>query len=234
MKNSFRRSLVLFSLTWALFPCVLHLVSSYCLQTSWSSCTRSNNGVIHRLPSPYIAMFNRGCRFPCSSISTATIPEKKSTVLSMSSSSYYDEESDPPSTNNAKRKKPAKNNNKRSQLLQRLYSLFNRKSNNPLQSFWEQVAKIRYLFVTRFKALPRKMQIVLTIQLFTISLLLGGVSKRTYDYYVARSGTAAIGSSRASRVTSLKREKPVEVYYSTFLDLVEKSGKVRASIVMLF
>ncbi len=234
MKNAQPR-LPLFPLIWAMLSsCIVLDVFSYSWQPRTSTSRRSDAIIPWRLPSTYRAMTERACPVRCIGLSTTTkivlTSKKENNLLYMSSSSYYDEESDsPPSyTNNAKRNKP-KNRKNRPQILRKLHSLMKRNSNNPLQSFWEQVTKIGYIFVTRFKALPRKIQIVFTIQLFAVSLLLGGASKRTYDYFVSKSGTAAVGSSRA---VPLKREKPVEVYYSTFLDLVEKSGKVSLSIIM--
>lgn len=234
MKNMQPR-LPLFPLIWAILSsCIARDVLSYGWQPRTSTTSRKGDAIIPwRLPTTYRAMIERACTVRCISLSTTTkivlTSKKEINLLHMSSSSYYDEESDSSSsyTKNAKRNKP-KNRKNRSQILQRLHSLMKRNSNNPLQSFWEQVTKIGYIFVNRFKALPRKIQIVLTIQLFAVSLLLGGASKRTYDYFISKSGTAAVGSSRA---IPLKREKPVEVYYSTFLDLVEKSGKVSLSII---
>lgn len=232
MKNAQLRLPLLPLIGALLTSCIVRDVLSYGWQPCFST-TRNSDAVITR-SSPlvtYRAMSDRACPIRYISRSPTTnllISRKETSSLHMSSSSYYEEESDSSSyTNKAKRNQP-KTPKKRSQLLQRLLSLMKRFSNNPLQSFWEQVTKKGYIFITRFKALPRKIQFVLAIQLFALSLLVGGASKQTYDYFVSKSGTTSVGSSRT---IPLKREKPVEVYYSTFLDLVEKSGQVSRSII---
>ena len=74
---------------------------------------------------------------------------------------------------------------------------------------------------TRFKSLSKKGKLLFTIQIMTLMILFGTGSRQI------------VSSVRGTSVGSVKvmRAKPVEVPYSVFMDMVEKSGQVRSAII---
>ena len=70
-------------------------------------------------------------------------------------------------------------------------------------------------FLTRFKSLSRKAKMAFLLQLVALSLILGLGTKRFVD--LRTGGTP----------TTIVRQRPAEVSYSTFMDLMESNGKVR-------
>jgi hypothetical protein len=73
------------------------------------------------------------------------------------------------------------------------------------------------VFVIWFKALNRRAKVIVAVQLFAMSLVLGQSVKQVAAFRVG-------GSAAVTRMA--KKAKPTEIYYSSFLDLLEKSGKV--------
>lgn len=80
----------------------------------------------------------------------------------------------------------------------------------------------RVQFVKRFQLLSRAGKVIVSMQLLAITLLAGSIGRKAYTLQSSRS-TATEGATSV-----LKRSRtavPVEIPYSTFLDLAEKNGK---------
>ena len=173
-------------------------------------CSRTRNQLRHQFLVSHLHDTNR-ILAQFSHCSTTTPPRHVLQPVKMSTNgASYDPSADP------REKKPRK------QGLR-----FPFPKNNPFRQLLAQLEQLRLVFLTRFKSLPRKLKIVVMMQLLAVSLLLGSAVKRTVELNYSESSAS---TTTATRLTS-RRNKPVEVYYSSFLDLVEKSGKVRAQCV---
>ena len=73
-------------------------------------------------------------------------------------------------------------------------------------------------FRAKFKSLSKKGKLLFSVQVMTLMIILGFGSNRVVSN--VRSHSSAAGSARSIR------SRPVEVPYSVFMDMVEKSGKV--------
>lgn len=91
---------------------------------------------------------------------------------------------------------------------------------NPISVFakmYSRLIKKQTNFMIKFKSLSKKAKLVVCMQLMAFMIMLGyGGNKILHNVR----GDATVGS------VSVARTRPVEVPYSVFMDMVEKSGKV--------
>lgn len=95
---------------------------------------------------------------------------------------------------------------------------------NPIQAiinFVSQLGLLRRIFVARFKSLTKRGKFIVSVQLFAMSMILGISFKQVLDFRTSAS-TSKAGVTRMA-------SKPTEIYYSSFLDLLDKSGKGHVS-----
>ena len=107
--------------------------------------------------------------------------------------------------------------NKKRKLLAKL---------NPIKlllKLFYQMNKTQSNLRTKFKSLSKKGKVLFTVQLMTLMIIFGvGTNQLITNIANARGGSTAATATR----TRVARSRPVEVPYSVFMDMVEKSGKV--------
>lgn len=95
---------------------------------------------------------------------------------------------------------------------------------NPIKMY-SKIMKSLSTFRTKFQSLSKKGKLIFSLQLMTLMIIFGAGSSQIF-----------LSNVRSNPVGSVRtvKSKPVEVPYSVFMDMVEKSGKVRLMHVQYF
>ena len=118
--------------------------------------------------------------------------------------------------NDTSKNKEKKNNKRKFPLSIKKPILF-------LRKLIQSINQNRILIVARFQKLSRAAKIIVTAQLLVLTLLTGSIGRKVYVASASRAGAG--GASTTLLGTNLKRQTPVEIPYSTFMDLAEKHKK---------
>ncbi len=85
--------------------------------------------------------------------------------------------------------------------------------------FYTQINKAQSNFRVKFQSLSKKGKLVVSMQLLALMLIFGSATNQVIS---------SVRSQNNGNMMKMERSKPVEVPYSVFMDMVEKSGKVRS------